>query len=813
MKQTTNYPLDDYKQELMPRLSSSKIYTQLLELCKEDPSGAEALSIVNEALTYSYHRHKMILGYMGEFTLHDSEHLFRILFLMGELIPEDSLKRLSTAELMLLILTAFFHDIGMAPSEITVRAWNGVFEDVPSERLREENKKFKHFLAGRIKQKSKIDNFRTEGKFAEAEYLMRHLISEYIRITHAERAIEILKEDWENKIRYRDINLTNLLAQLCRSHNEESIKLLELENLKPIGQLSYICLPFIGIVLRLADILDFDAKRTPQVLYSHLLIKDQSSVKEWNKHRAVSNWTVAPGSIRYSATCSHPAIEASIRQFGELIDYELKASTTILSNLHDNSIKPFPEHYKIPLAAKVDLSHVKAEEDLEGKPIYLYRNTGFNLNRSQIIDLLMGTKLYGEPSVALRELLQNSIDTCLLREQMELKWGNTYQPKITIEFKTTALGTTLKIIDNGVGMDQSIIDRFYSNIGTSFYNSTEFLELKSSLESSYIPTSRFGIGILSCFMISDNIEVETRRVNDNHSFGEPLYLDIQGQDSIFYIRAGKNMLPGTSTTLNLRDEHPWQHKSQDQIFSYIKKTVPFPPFPIEVIIDDYIFMHYPIEPDYVDLNEFKQDYNVVNENLRSIEVVFDGATGIKGRGEVILLEEDMIPKDKIDFKTNPVVINGKEISLSSYMSMTENRISLSQEQFDLKKIDKDLSTHFDHSNLRESKSAISLHGIELPFSLFNKWQGDTYQRSKMHWPICVLLKINVGGRLDLNLNSARTEVLRDDKWLEFERVLSSTILEGVKQEVSTNYWKALKTWIMTKKNSDNSVFIEQLECL
>lgn len=812
-KQTTTYPINDYQEELNSRLSSLKVYQQFLKLCKEDPAGTEALALVKEAINYSYHRHKMILGYMGEFTLHDSEHLFRIVYLMGELIPEETLQKLSTAEIMLLILTAFFHDIGMAPSEIVVRAWNGVFEGEPNEKLKAENAKFNHFMAGRAKQNSKIDALRVEAKHSEADYQMKHLISEYIRITHAERAIEILKEDWNNRIKYRDINLTHLLAQLCRSHNEESIKLLELEHLKPLGQLSYLCVPFIGVILRIADILDFDAKRTPNVLYSHLLIKDPTSIQEWNKHRAVNNWTVLPGNIRFSATCSHPAIEAGIRKFGEMIDYELKAATTILSNLHDNSIKPFPDYYRIQLAAKVDLTHVKAEEDLDGKSIYLYRDSGFNLNRSQIIDLLMGTKLYGEPSVALRELLQNSIDTCLLRKQMEQKWGNTYNPKIKIEFNTNVNGTELKIIDNGVGMDQHIIDKFYSNIGTSFYNSTEFLELKSELESSYIPTSRFGIGILSCFMISDNIEVETRRVYDNHSFGEPLYLDIQGQDSIFYIRAGENMSPGTSTTLNLREEHPWKNKSQEQIFDYIKKTIPFPPFPIEVSIGDKSFLHNPVSPNNVDLKELKKDHNTPNDSIRTLELIFDGTEGITGKGEVILIEEDILPKEKIDFSAKPITVNGQEVILKSYLKTEENAISFAQEQFDLKKIDKDLSTHYSHSRLRESKSAISLHGIELPFSLFNKWQGDTYQRSKMHWPICVLLVVNISGNLDLNLNSARTEVLKDDKWINFERVLSKIILQKIKDQVSPQYWSTFKDWLISKKNAENSIFMEQLESI
>lgn len=52
-------------------------------------------------------------------------------------------------------------------------------------------------------------------------------------------------------------------------------------------------------------------------------------------------------------------------------------------------------------------------------------------------------------------------------------------------------------------MDQYIIDNYYSKVGTSFYKSTDFYTLKSETKADFTPTSRFGIGILSCFMVAD----------------------------------------------------------------------------------------------------------------------------------------------------------------------------------------------------------------------------------------------------------------------------------------------------------------------
>ena len=53
-------------------------------------------------------------------------------------------------------------------------------------------------------------------------------------------------------------------------------------------------------------------------------------------------------------------------------------------------------------------------------------------------------------------------------------------------------------ITKRLGMNQHIIDNYYTNVGCSYYSSREFSELMVSFKSSFTPISRFGIGILSC---------------------------------------------------------------------------------------------------------------------------------------------------------------------------------------------------------------------------------------------------------------------------------------------------------------------------
>jgi hypothetical protein len=65
----------------------------------------------------------------------------------------------------------------------------------------------------------------------------------------------------------------------------------------------------------------------------------------------------------------------------------------------------------------------------------------------------------------------------------------------------------LTVEDNGTGMTKNIIDNHLMRVGVSFYDSVPVL----TEHRDFTPISRFGIGILTCFMISDDIELITCR--------------------------------------------------------------------------------------------------------------------------------------------------------------------------------------------------------------------------------------------------------------------------------------------------------------
>ena len=794
---------DDWRNETQARLQQSVIYKELKEKSSKDPAGAQVLALVDDAVFYSYQRTKSILCHMGEFTLHDGEHLFRVLHLMEKLLTVDNIHRLYVPELLLLILSAFFHDIGMAPDQKDVLAWKKIWDFDPKyqdENERIEAAKFKRFCSARPDEEKRIKHLHELGEKSTANLLQDYLISEYIRLTHSMRAKEIIQKDWDNKIIYRDTDFTVEFAEICFSHSEDASAVLELDANYLCGPETYACLPLIAIVLRLADILDFDGKRTPALLFSHLAVRNAISVGEWQKHRAIEAWSINDENIIYHAKCTHPAIEASIHAFCDLIDNELSISNNVLSKIPTTTYRHID--FKIPL--KVNRSKIGTKKDIHGEPIYLYKLTQFNLSKSQVIDLLMGTKLYGDPEVAIRELLQNSIDACLLRVALENKWGNAYEPEIRVKYYTENSFKFLEIDDNGIGMDQYIIDKYYSKIGSSFYTSTDFYDLKSEYNANFTPCSRFGIGILSCFMVADTLIVDTRKLYGPHDSSAPLYISIEGQESIFWIKKGSRKTPGTTTKLILRPaENPWDELSEKEFINSVEAIIPNPPFKILIETDS--------QQSEKNQESFKleaastlKDYSWnEHENISEYKVSLDfPGKGIVGSAIVGILEKRGKPTKQIWFNSKEIEIDGEMYELEKKALMQNNKIELDSTTITIDDEGK-VASDSTHQTLCESKSQVSLHGILIPTSLFPSSWSMQKNQVKITWPFPLLLVADICGERDLDLNSSRTQIIMSEKWNCFEEDLVEIICRGIRRQVADEYWNELVSILNTDLKDGN----------
>lgn len=173
------------------QLNKSVVYQQLKDNCERN-NQHEVLALVAKVGTFAVERLKTVIKNMPEFTLHDDTHIFNMLTIIGKLIPQENMRKLSTPDLFMLIVSVFLHDIGMAPDEKHILAWkNQLPETEYDEELKEEREKFARFRLTYTHQLADIERLEAEQEFSKAQLLEDYIVTEYIRTTHSIRAREI----------------------------------------------------------------------------------------------------------------------------------------------------------------------------------------------------------------------------------------------------------------------------------------------------------------------------------------------------------------------------------------------------------------------------------------------------------------------------------------------------------------------------------------------------------------------------------------------------------------------------------------------
>lgn len=184
----------------------------------------------------------------------------------------------------------------------------------------------------------------------------------------------------------------------------------------------------------------------------------------------------------------------------------------------------------------------------------------FQVNLGGMLDVL-SNHLYKSPDVFLRELLQNGVDAVTLRQKSQPDWTGG---KITI---TVEPGRRLIFRDNGAGLSEEGIHRFLAVIGQS--SKTELVN--GRVPEDYI--GRFGIGLLSCFMVSDSIVVHTRP-----AAGGVAHVWTGLPDGTYTLEPLEECPVGTAVILTAKPgmEHYFQPRKVAELVRYYGLALPVP---------------------------------------------------------------------------------------------------------------------------------------------------------------------------------------------------------------------------------------------
>lgn len=232
----------------------------------------------------------------------------------------------------------------------------------------------------------------------------------------------------------------------------------------------------------------------------------------------------------------------------------------------------------------------------------------FKAEAKKVMDLMINS-IYTNKEIFLRELISNASDALDKLYYMDLKSDNsTDKSDYYIEIIPNKEERSLTIVDTGIGMDENDL---IENLGTIAKSGTE--AFRKSVEKSDVKDliGQFGVGFYSAFMVSDKIQVLTKKFGDDKAY---LWESVNAES--YEISEANKEENGTEIKLflkeNTEDANYDEYLDQFRIKNLVEKYSNYIRYPIKMLVtktrkaadftDD--------DPKYEDY----KDYDILNSN-------------------------------------------------------------------------------------------------------------------------------------------------------------------------------------------------------
>lgn len=505
---------NDIKVRLDQYLCSSTMWDLCDLLLRKEGNQYKDINLENlrQAIYYAVEHIETIREVLPKFTVHGMQHSCNVLDIMEKLLISMQIVNIdetgtlsslmSSYEVALLILTAFFHDIGMC-------------------------------LLSRDEDVSK-EEWYDDYSYGKLHYDVNDLKKRYIRDCHHIR-VKLFIEDYNKKVPEfgwieKNSNHKSFLGleRICKSHNEGKEAVDRLDSIVQQDE------KFCAIILRLADILDLDNTRAPLNEMEDIKFEETNddiySWYEWKKHRGAERVSFdSNGVLILLGKTTETIVYQKLNTMVDWIRVELDLCRELLRNT------------SVPYRDKRLPQMINNKVEAEGFELGQY---AYEIKKNDALKLFMGENLYMDRMVFVRELLQNSIDASVYYQKIKENELNRLgymggilkiKPVSIHVWKDDMNKVSFLIEDSGIGMNRKIITNYFLKIGKSFYQSEAFKHSGVN----FVPISRFGVGFLSAFLVTDEITVVTKHYEEPGTLLQ-LTLNINADEYVLRENCKKN---------------------------------------------------------------------------------------------------------------------------------------------------------------------------------------------------------------------------------------------------------------------------------
>lgn len=454
------------------------------------------------------------MPFFPEYTEHGIIHFQNIVDLSIKLIPKKELKSLKRNELLVFFLAVISHDAIMhitfegfytllnsdLKHPIKHKTWRSLWSTYLCE-INNENDKIESILGTNNLE------FSLPSENIKMTYLDNMVCGEFIRRNHGALAFSILNFGFpgingtfiKNDCKIRK-ELAEAAAIIAMSHcyqlREMEVFLKkyygEFRESLPLGIRIY----YLMGILRLADYLDAGQERAPKLITDLKKIYSKISRSEWKWNNDINSsnysWNLYSSVLDIYANPQDAESFYKIKNW--IIDMQKELDYIWAINCEKYANDSFLE-YSIRKISSPVIDNVEAFK-------YKYNTEPVNMNFDLYsLQELLSSELYGNNcNYAVRELIQNAIDACIIRTHID----NDYSPLINIYLNDESF----VIEDNGIGMDMNDIINIFLCKGRK--NKDNIIINKNKV----LQNGHFGIGFLSAFMLANDIIIITKKAGE-----------------------------------------------------------------------------------------------------------------------------------------------------------------------------------------------------------------------------------------------------------------------------------------------------------